>query len=114
MMKMAALLWIFGALPPLATPLTEDAVATADAACGAVKTRVAARENSSESIISFCDFIPVADSPEGYFVLALHSRRECEGPCSTNMGWFAVRKSTGDVFEWNVADWAVGPPVSRR
>ena len=113
MMKMAASLWIFGALLPLATPSTEDAVASADAACITVKARLAARENLPDLIIGYCDVIPDADSPEGYFVLALHSRRGCESPCSTNMGWFAVRKSTGDVFGWDVATWTVGPPVNR-
>ena len=46
-----------------------------------------------------------------YYVLALHSRRDCDGICSTNMGWFAVEKATGRVFNWDVAEWKLGPPI---
>ena len=51
------------------------------------------------------------DSPRGYYVMALHSRRECDGICSTNMGWFAIRRSSGRVFEWDVADMKIGKPL---
>jgi hypothetical protein len=27
------------------------------------------------------------------------------------MGWFAVQKATGRVFEWDVAELRLGPPV---
>jgi hypothetical protein len=44
-------------------------------------------------------------------VLALHSNRHCDGICSTNMGWFAVDKRTGRVFDWDVAEMKLGQPV---
>jgi hypothetical protein len=62
----------------------------------------------SPSTIAFCDH---ADSPPGYYVLALHSNRHCEGICSTNMGWFAVQKASGRIFEWDVGEQKLGSPI---
>ena len=76
-----------------------------------VKARVSAKREFSISAIAFCDIIPEASSPMNYYVLALHSRRDCDGICSTNMGWFAVEKATGRVFNWDVAEWKLGPPI---
>ncbi|WP_168045995.1 hypothetical protein [Brevundimonas alba] len=106
-MKEVALLLAVGAVPwlspPNATPVT-----TAEEACAAVKAHVVSRNSRAASVIAFCDHIPETESPRGYYVMALHSNRECEGICSTNMGWFAVQKSTGDVLDWDVAEWRPG------
>jgi hypothetical protein len=83
-------------------------------ACKIAKTQVAARSHFPRSKIAFCDHIKAADGPPGYFVLALHSTRRCEGICSTNMGWFAVQRSTGRVFEWQTGEGELGPEVSPR
>lgn len=87
-------------------PVTE-----AEQACAIAKTSLARHRDVPESVIAFCDIIPADQAPSGYFVMALHSSRQCDGICSTNMGWFAVEKATGDVFEWDVADWKLGPDV---
>ena len=114
---MATLLWTASAFAfalASAAPAEARPVNSADAACTVAKTRVAARDNFPVSRVGFCDIIPAAHSPSGYYVLALHSRRRCDYICSTNMGWFAVEKSSGRVFEWDVGEWLLGPEIRRR
>ena len=86
-------------------------VETAEAACDVVKDRVSASRHFPRSVIAFCDTKLAGSSPKDLYVLALHSKRKCEGICSTNMGWFAVQKATGRVFEWDVAEDRLGPPI---
>ena len=108
--NITAMLFAMGLLSPTA-PLDAAPVRTANAACERVKTRVSAVEHFPVSVIAFCDTTAVADSPNGFYLLALHSNRKCDGICSTNMGWFAVEKRTGRVFEWDVAEMKLGKPV---
>jgi hypothetical protein len=89
-------------------PLNAAPVRTEKAACDRVKTRIAAIRHFPVSAVAFCDTIGAADSPKGFYILALHSNRHCEGICSTNMGWFAVHKRTGRVFEWDTAEMRLG------
>ena len=88
-----------------------EPVRTERAACNVVKTRVAAVRGFPTSSVAYCDVIPPDGSPAGLYVLALHSNRRCDGICSTTMGWFAVQRATGRVFEWDVAEDRLGPPV---
>ena len=83
-------------------------VRTEKAACNQIRTRVAAVRHFRASVITYCDTIGSADSPKRFYVVALHSNRRCDGICSTNMGWFAIQKTTGRVFEWDVADMKLG------
>jgi hypothetical protein len=106
----AALLLAMGSFSPTA-PLAAAPVRSAKAACQRVKARVSAVKHFPLSVVAFCDPIAAADSPKHLYVLALHSNRQCEGICSTNMGWFAVDKRTGRVFEWDVAEMKLGRPV---
>src|SRR5882672_3648934 len=39
-----------------------------------------------------------------WWVIGLRSFRKCDGICSNLRGWFAVRRTSGEVREWNVAD----------
>jgi hypothetical protein len=94
-----------------ATKGNTAAVSKAKTACEIVKAQVSASRHFPISVIAFCDIIPARSSPKAYYVLALHSRRQCEGICSTNMGWFAVQKLTGRVFEWDMAEEKPGPRV---
>jgi hypothetical protein len=104
--------FLIASMTALAPEAKDDVgVKTAEAACDAVKARVSASRHFPTSIIAFCDTISERDSPKNLYVLALHSKRECDGICSTNMGWFAVQKTTGRVFEWNVAEWKLGSLV---
>jgi hypothetical protein len=108
--NLAAMLLAMRFFTPTA-PLEAAPVRTAKAACERVKTRVSAVEHFLVSVVAFCDTIGAADRRKGFYVLALHSNRRCAGICSTNMGWFAVEKRTGRVFEWNVAEMELGKPV---
>jgi hypothetical protein len=96
--------------PAVAAPAT-----TEEAACGLTKARVAARGHFPVSAIAFCD-VTVSDSrPKGYYILGLHGKRDdCGGDVcgSTLMGWFAVQKATGQVFEWDMVEDKLGPPVT--
>lgn len=95
--------------PAVAVP-----AATEEAACNLTKISVAERGRFPTSSIAFCDVIVPEEQPEGFYVLGVHGKREDCGDdiCgSTLMGWFAVQKATGRVFEWDVADWKTGSPV---
>ena len=87
-------------------------VMTAQAACAAATAKVTARRSLPISHVAVCDDIAEADGPEGFYVMALLAHCS-EAVCgSTNMGWFAVEKATGDVFDWDVAEWKLGPLVA--
>lgn len=109
MAALAVLSFAIGQFPPTTTKAAS--LHTEKAACARVKNYVSAARHLSVSTISSCDFIAPADSRRGYYVMALHSRRPCDGMCSTNMGWFAVHKKSGRVFEWNIAEMKLGKPV---
>ena len=85
-------------------------VKDAQQACAIVKDRMAASINAELLPKTYCDIMPEASDPAGYYVLSLHSGRSCEGICSDNMGWFAVEMATGRVLEWDVADMKLGKP----
>ena len=87
---------------------------TEKAACDLTKARVAARGHFPVSAIAFCDMALSEEWPKRYYVLALHSTRKCDGICSTLMGWFAVEKRTGRVFEWDINEDKTGKLVKVR
>jgi hypothetical protein len=97
-----------------AVPATAAPVKAEGEACAAVKARVSARGHFQIFEGTFCDVIPAAHGPNGYYILALHGppRPDCGAICSTSMGWFAVQKATGRVFEWNVAEWNLGRAIN--
>lgn len=90
----------------------KERVANPEAACSLAAAQVTARRRLPTNYVASCDNIPEAEGLGGYYVLALlaHCREEVCG--STNMGWFAVKKTTGEVFEWDIADWKVGRPIA--
>lgn len=105
--------------PPLRDQTPDIALAAsapvndAASACAAATARVTAARGLPFSHVAVCD--PSSEVPElpDYYVLAL--RAYCrEDLCgSTNMGWFAVQKTTGDVFEIDdVGDWTLGRRVT--
>jgi hypothetical protein len=112
---------IFGSiLPPAAilmactSPTTDASKALSEPqACDAVKSSVQSRAGGPIPKATTCDFLEPADSPKGYYVLALHSNRVCDGICSDNMGWFAVDRAKGDLFEWDVGEDRLGPPIAQ-
>jgi hypothetical protein len=115
--RLLATIAVVAMIPPVgvvsvAAPLNDAPVRTAAAACAVAEAAVSAKGHFPISEIAFCD-PSLADDPTEYYVLALHGKRyDCGGVCgSTNMGWYAIRKSDARVFEWNVADWTLGPPI---
>ena len=109
-MKIAAILLTL-CIPPLAGCVSVPRVANDAQACVAAKNAFTKHSGFPAARITLCDHIGPARNPPGYFVMALHSDRECDSICSTNLGWFAVRKSTGEVFDWDVAQWVLGQAV---
>ena len=109
---MIASVWLLAAsllqspAPAAAAPVTTD-----EAACDLTKTRVAERDHFPVSVVAFCDVAVSDRESKDYYVLALHSARKCEGICSTHMGWYAVEKATGQVFEWDMVEDKLGQPV---
>ena len=97
---------------PQASCATSQSVGSAEAACVVATARVTAQNGLPISHVSFCDHIAEADNPAGYYVMALHAHCSEEICGSTNMGWFAVKKATGKVFEVeDVTDWKLGRRV---
>lgn len=107
--RLSILLTLFALVPPgCAKP---EAVASAEAACVAATARVTAQRGLPTSHVAVCEGISEGAGPPDYYVMALraHCREEMCG--STLMGWFAVKKATGEVFEVDVGDWKVGRAV---
>jgi hypothetical protein len=86
-------------------------VRTDGAACAIAKARVAAQLQRTRASIPGCETLRAVDSPRGFYILALRGR--CREPVcgSTLIGWFAVQKRSGRVFEWDVAESGLGRPV---
>lgn len=103
---------LFAATPLARASADATPIRNAEAACTAVKAHVTERDHVPLPTIAFCDVTPAANSPAGYYVIALHGRARCDGICSYNMGWFAVEKATGRLFEWDVAEMRLGSPLS--
>lgn len=96
---------------PTAGCTTPDIVGGDQTACATATARVAALRQLPATHVAFCEAGSHNDVP-GYYVVSLrgHCREEMCG--STLIGWFAVRKGDGAVFEFNVGEWKVGHPVS--
>ena len=95
-------------LPGCAKP---HPVADVEGACAVATARVTAERGLPVSHVATCDPGNEESGRPGYYIVALraHCREELCG--STLMGWFAVRKATGEVFEVDVADWEPGRRV---
>lgn len=94
---------------PSVSCTTMQSVSSAEAACVVATARVTAQSGLPTSHVAFSDDIAEAASPAGYYVMALRANCSEELCGSTNMGWFAVQKATGDVFEVDtVTDWKLG------
>jgi len=93
------------------SPVNAAPVSSRQAACQVVKSVIHQRLSPATSIRLFCDIIPADSGLAGFYVLSVHSGRQCDGICSSNMGWFAVEKASGKIFEWDVGEWKLGPRV---
>jgi len=99
------------ASPGCATP---QPVTSAQSACAAATERVTAERGLPASHVAVCDHIPEESGRPGYYIMGLraHCREELCG--STLMGWYGVRKTTGEVFEFDVTDWEPGRRVAKK
>jgi len=109
MMGAGALLAV--TMAALAPPVQAALVQTSARACALAKARVSAARHFPVSNIRSCDALSAANSPGGFYVLALRGFCKEELCGSTLMGWFAVQSGTGRVFEWDVGEMRLGAPI---
>ena len=109
---MATAAFLAATILPVAGRLNAAPVRTSIAACAAAKAQVSAARRIPPSRIASCDTLRRIDSPRGFYVLALHGwcREDICG--STNMGWFAVQKTSGRVFEYDMGRLKVGTQLT--
>ena len=87
-----------------------DRITTESHACTALKHALSAAHDQKiagpESRWS-CDFATIGPSP--YFLIGLHGK-PCEpNGCWSNLfGWYAIRKSDGRIYEWDMGLYAIG------
>lgn len=84
----------------------------AEAACDVAKMQVTAQRHLPADHVASCEALPEADGPDGYYILALYGHCDEDLCGSTKMGWFAVQKTTGAVFQWDMGDLRLGRPVA--
>lgn len=85
-------------------------------ACVVTKKRVSQTLKLTAGPISEwrCDFILPEFQPQDFYVLGLHGSPCTSDPdtiCSNLIGWFAVRKKDGKVYQWDVAEFRLGDPL---
>lgn len=84
-------------------------IASAEAACDIATQKVTELRGLPTSHVAHCEKLGEAN---GYYPLALYAHCK-EAVCgSTSMGWFAVSKTTGEVFEWDVTEERAGVTVT--
>ena len=104
----------FLALVPGAPALASVSAISSASACSLLKAAVAQRQSPRHGINEYrCEL--EADEGNGrYFVFALRSSYPALPGASLNwvgsslVGWFAVSRSTGALFNWDVATLALG------
>ena len=110
--RVAAAIIAAGAALGLALSAHAAPVRTGRTACALAKVRVAASLHRPVSRIPYCETLRAVDSPRGFYIARLSGRCRQEICGSTLIGWYAVQKRTGRVFEWDVGEWRVGAPIS--
>lgn len=89
-----------------------EVISSEPAACALVKKRI----SDQFTRVASCSFLPsAATSDPDILVMRLNSSRPCNGTaCSNLLGWYAVRRSNGEVYEWNVGEMKLGSPLPSR
>jgi hypothetical protein len=113
-MKLA--LWIIAAIAtggvsaasPRSTEVSNTTAACSIVQCHLVRDGSVPAAGPSDNGWSgwFCENVDYGDSQ--YYVVTLRSNRACDGLCSNNMGTYAVRRSTGELYEFDVGEWKIG------
>jgi hypothetical protein len=92
-------------------PTTAISVTSEAQACHLAKNVVSTKGGYDAKSIAGCDFAEADDVPN-YFVLRLNGYCTQEPICgSVLIGWYVVQKNSGQVFDWNVADWKIADEV---
>jgi hypothetical protein len=93
-------------------------VPTPEDACALLKREVVKFDQLPESAPLdagwFCDFPDLHDTDHDdpdFYVIWLRSNRTCPGFCSNIVGVYAVRKSTGEVHDYDVGNLTVVAPL---
>jgi len=86
--------------------------ASGNEVCKLVKSAVVAQGQYRETQIAGCDGTVQNEYPEGYTVVRLNGFCREQVCGSVLLGWYAVQQTSGRVFQWNVADWALGPEIN--
>jgi len=89
-----------------------QAVPSAQVACDVATVQVTTKRNLLSTHVALCDHLPEESVPRGYYVLALYADCAAQLCGSGNIGWFAVEQTTGEVFDFKVATWEIGPPLA--
>jgi hypothetical protein len=93
------------------TPAKGGSVHSQRAACALLKRRVSELDKlpvtGPPGIGWYCDFIPSGD--KDLYAIGLRSGRICPEICSNLMGWYAVRKSSGEVGRFDITDQVMKP-----
>ena len=90
-------------------PAEERQASSDNAVCELITAAVVARGEYREPQVAGCD--TMSEKPGGYLVTRLNGH--CREPVcgSVLLGWYAVQRDTGRVFEWNMAEDALGPEI---
>lgn len=81
-------------------------------ACSILRERVAVHDNVPTAIAQSTWSCYISSNSDAHWVvIGLHSNRQCEGICSSLLGWYAVDRTTGTVHGFDVAEMEVGPPI---
>ncbi len=92
-------------------PTTSEGVVSPEGACRLVTAMVRERHEVPENVSISCDHLTARPPDDDLYVFALRSDRTCDYICSNLMGWFAVRRATGQIYEWDIGEWQVGRPL---
>jgi len=84
-------------------PESVSRVTSAEQACDRAKAAVAARGDYQASQIVACDG-GLSTNDAGYYVLRLNGACHEEVCGSVLLGWYGVKQSTGEVYEWDIGD----------
>jgi len=95
--------------PPLVFGAAPRLLSNADACQLLIDAFPAESLHSDETMAGakpWCDRTPGTNRT--YFIFGLHSDRRCDYICSSLVGWFAVERATGRVFDWDISEDVVG------
>jgi hypothetical protein len=113
-MKLAALVCV-GVLFVADGASATAKITTEHSACAALKQRAAIvldQKISGPASGWWCDVQTTKGSD--FYMIGLHSGLPCKPPataCSSLIGWYAVRKSNGQVVQWNIEEDVPGDPL---